>query len=288
MSKVSVIVVSWNVREQLFHCLQSVTAQPPLDIIVIDNNSSDGSSQMVANKFPQVSLIKHSVNLGFGKAVNIGISKAWGDILLLLNPDATLKPNALIAADKFFAEHPRAGIMGGQILSGDGTVQPSIRKFPSLWSQLVVLLKLGYLIPGLLNKYLMKNFDYHKPQAVDQVSGACFFIRRSLIDIIGKFNEDFWLWFEEVDYCRRAKNAGWEIWYNPKAQAQHQGGASFSQLSHAERQRSFNASLLRYFKLHGRVYETFMIWCAAQISLGQAYILDLVGKLIHVSKQKHQ
>ena len=89
MSKVSVIVVSWNVREQLFHCLQSVTAQPPLDIIVIDNNSSDGSSQMVANKFPQVSLIKHSVNLGFGKAVNIGISKAWGDILLLLNPDAT-------------------------------------------------------------------------------------------------------------------------------------------------------------------------------------------------------
>lgn len=281
MSNISVIIVSWNVRWLLRKCLSSVISEKPREIIVIDNNSSDGSAQMVKQEFPMVTLLAQTSNIGFARAANVGINKSSGDILLLLNPDASIKLHSLTAAEDFFIEHPQAGIMGGKILESNGQVQPSVRCLPSLWSQLVVLLKLGYLLPILLNKYLMKSFNYQSGSQVEQVSGAFFFIRRSVIKEIGIFNEIFWLWFEEVDYCARAVEADWQIWYWPQVEAKHTGGAGFSQLSHLARQRQFNKSVLHYFKIHGRFYAQGMLWLTSKISLIQAAILDLVSKFSH-------
>lgn len=281
MSRTSVLIVSWNVREQLEDCLNSLRQAQPLEIIVVDNNSADGSAEMVSSIFPAVKLLKMSTNLGFAKAVNVAMAEARGEFFLLLNPDASIGQHSIISAEAFFDQNTKTGIVGGKLFDEAGNVQPSVRKLPSLFSQFVVLTKLQYILPFLLNNYLMKSFNYNLASPVEQVSGALFFIRRALWENIGKFDEGFWLWFEEVDYCARAHKNGWKVYYFPEASARHVGGSSFKQLSHAARQRQFNKSLLYYFKKHSQLHQVFILSLASLISLFQAKILDLSARIIH-------
>ena len=281
MSRTSVIIVSWNVCEQLENCLNSLRQAQPLEIIVVDNNSSDGSAEMVQSIFPTVKLMKMSTNLGFAKAVNIGVAEARGEFYLLLNPDASITPTAIVSAENYYEQNNKVGIVGGKLLDDRGGIQPSVRKLPSVWSQFAVLTKIPYLVPPVLDSYLMKNFNYNMPGPVEQVSGALFFIRRQLWERIGKFDEGFWLWFEEVDYCARALKAGWQVYYLPESSAYHIGGSSFRQLSHTARQKQFNKSLLHYFDKHGQWYEVLVLRLAGSIGLFQAKILDLSERIMH-------
>ncbi len=284
---ISVIIVSWNVKDKLRLCLKSLLTEEVKEIVVVDNNSADGSAEMVKHEFPQVTLLAQDKNLGFARGVNQGIINTTQDIILLLNPDTQVKTGSLSLVIEFFRKHQQAGIVGGQLLNHDGSIQLSVRRWPTFFSQLAVLLKLGYIFPSLLNNYLVKDFNYYQAQIVGQVSGAYFFINRQLIKDIGVMDENFFLWFEEVDYCKRVHEAGWQIWYVPQAVAQHISGASFKQLSHTRRQLLFGRSLSYFFHKHHSTTQWLIIKITTILVLLPALILDLSTVLWHLRIKQH-
>ncbi len=251
----SVCVASWNVREHLERCLRSVAENSgeEAETIVVDNASRDGSAEMVAELFPGVRLIANRRNRGFAAAVNQALAVARGRCLLLLNPDTVVRPGAFREMTDFFARRPGAGAAGCRLLEPDGRVQPSVRSFPTFASALERFTILGRLrlLPGVRRRYLREDFDYRSPAEVDQVMGAALFLRREALEEVGFLDERFFLYFEEVDLCRRLKSAGWEIWYNPRAAVVHYGGASFEQAAGRSRLWLLE-SQLKYFRKHRR------------------------------------
>jgi hypothetical protein len=312
----SVVIVTWNVRDYLEKCLDSLisTNLPQIprqaqdkffsnefEIFVVDNASTDGSVEMVREKFPQVHLIVNKENLGFAKANNQAIRKAKGEFILLLNPDTEFfssnqgiplrqladrdnKGGALEKMVKFMEIHPDCGIVGCKLLNSDGSLQPSVRRFPTLLSQVITLTKAPNIFPWLIKKYLGLDIDYNKTQEVDQIMGSFFMIRRKVIEQIGLLDENFWAWFEEVDYCKRAKKAGWKIYYYPEVEVIHHKGQSFSQL--VNRQRQFNKSLLYYFKKHHSFFAWFILWLMQPLSLFLTWLDETIGIKRRLGKKK--
>ncbi|MBN1779473.1 MAG: glycosyltransferase family 2 protein [Candidatus Buchananbacteria bacterium] len=253
--ELSIIIVNWNVEKLLERCLESIykyQGNLELEVIVVDNASKDRSLEMIKNNFPQVKLIVNQANRGFAAANNQGIEIASGRYLLLLNPDTEIKENSLHQSLEFFRTQEKVGVMGCKILNPDGSLQPSVRRFPTITAVILILSKIAKLLPNLpaLKKYLAKDFDYRESQAVDQVMGAFFLIKRELIEQIGVLDERFFIWFEEVDFCYRAKKAGWQIWYYPDAEIIHYGGSSFKQALVVRKQWLFFQSALKYFVKH--------------------------------------
>lgn len=259
---ISVIIVSWNVSHLLRRCLYSIIAFAglPIEVFVVDNASRDATLAMLTEmktKFLHESLPLHIIaneeNIGFSRANNIAIKKSRGKYILLLNPDAEIMKNTLITMVQFFHEHKQCAIAGCKMLNPDNTLQRSVRDFPTFFSQALILLKLHHIFPSLppLKKYLRTNFDYAVSQRAEQPMGAFLMFEKKLIEQIGYFDENFHLWFEEVDFCKRAEKIGLKNYYVADASILHWGGSSFKQLFPLKKQRLFNASLLYYFKKHG-------------------------------------
>jgi len=264
MTKLSIIIVSWNTQELLKKCLETILnygKNIDYQLIIVDNNSKDKSQELLSKLMilnNKIEPIFNKKNFGFAKAVNQGLKRSRSEYILLLNPDTQIKSDTLGKSIEFMEQNQHCGVMGGKILNFDGSIQPSVRKFPSLWSQLFILLKVHqFLKPNSIKDYFAFNFDYNKVQQVDQVMGAFFLIRKKILEIVGYFDERFFIWFEEVDFCRRAQNANWLIFYNPEAEILHVGGASFSQKTSFKNQWQFNKSLLYYFRKH----HGFLIYC---------------------------
>jgi hypothetical protein len=279
----SIIIVNWKVRYLLEKCLRSIFEQPKnisFEVFVVDNNSGDGSVEMVREKFPQVDLTSSTENLGFAKGNNLAIKKAAGRYILLLNPDTEILENALEKMVRFMDVHPECGVSGCKLLNPDLSLQPSVRAFPDLASQIFILLKIHHLLPHTkaMYKYLVQNFDYEKMQEVDQVMGAFMMIRREVIEKIGMLDENFWIWFEEVDFCKRAKSAGWKILYTPEAKIIHHFGQSFKQAMGVKKQKDFNRSLSYFFKKHGTRGEWFVIQVFRPLSLALAWLAQTLVK----------
>jgi GT2 family glycosyltransferase len=279
----SIIIVNWKVKDLLEKCLRSIFEQTKnieFEIFVVDNASGDGSVEMVREKFPQVNLTASSKNLGFAKGNNLAIKKARGRYVLLLNPDTEILDNALEKTVKFMDVHPECGIAGCKLLNPNLSLQPSVRAFPTFASQAFILLKFHHLFPHskAMYHYLMQDFDYEKTQEVDQVMGAFMMIRREVIEKIGLLDENFWIWFEEVDYCKRAKIAGWKILYTPEAKIIHHFGQSFKQVLNVQKQKVFNRSLSYYFKKHGTAGERVMIQILRPISLALAWLTQIIKR----------
>ncbi len=255
---VSVIIVSWKVKDLLRKCLASIyreTKGVSFEVFVIDNASADGTAEMVLKEFPQVQFIGSNVNLGFAKANNEGIRQAVGDFVLLLNPDTELVGDAVSKLAAFARRVPQAAIAGPKLLNADGSLQPSVRRFPDLKSQVMLMLKLQALWPkaAAFRRRQAVDFDYAQEQPCDQVMGAAFLIRRPALEALGGLDESYFIWFEEVDYCKMAAEAGFQTWYTPSAEIIHHGGESFSQVLGPVKQRMFDESARRYFlKHHGR------------------------------------
>ncbi|MEK7496514.1 MAG: glycosyltransferase family 2 protein [Patescibacteria group bacterium] len=247
----SVIIVSWNVKNSLRECLLSLRqyVNDQVKVIVVDNASVDGSRDLV-NEFPEVRWQLQSENLGFGKACNLGARKACGEVLVFLNPDTKIGSDFISNITNFLVKHERAGVVGGKILNHNGAIQPSVRNLPSVWSGILDSLKLLGRFPKFGKKYLRLDFDYTKEQQVEQVMGACFIVRRELFNQLDGFDERFFLWFEEVDFCGRARQAGQEVWYAPTIQISHSKGQSFKQYSYLRRHFNFSKSLVQYIKKH--------------------------------------
>lgn len=265
----SVIIVSWNVKEQLKANLQALFQSESgfnYEVFVVDNASADGSAAMVAAEFPQVKLIVNSENFGFAKANNQAIKLASGANILLLNPDMLVFPDTLRRMLVWAKSNPQAIVSGCRLVDENNQIIKQVRRFPKLKDQLLVVSKLPHLFPGLLNDYLLPEFDYSLPAKVDSIRGAFFWVQldgfRSLSRQDKPFlDERYFIWFEEVDFCRQIEVWGGEVWYTPTASCLDRVGQSFKQVKRGQAQRYFRDSMLAYFAKWGRKYEVKILAC---------------------------
>lgn len=264
LPKVSVIIVSFNTRELLRACLRRLidtTQDLAIEVIVVDNASHDQSADMVAVDFHAVHLIRSTQNLGFAAANNLGFQHANGEYILLLNPDALVEAGTLSRALQYMQENPHVGMGGGQLVDQHGRQQPSGRLFPSLLNEALVLSGLAAKFP---NSRFFGRFDRTWDKSdravnVDWIPGAFAMIRKSALNQVGGFDERFFLYYEEVDLCRRLRHAGWHIQYWPNVLIQHTGGESSKTLTKHDFSSSgsqltlwrMRSELLYYRKHHG-------------------------------------
>ncbi|MBC7187554.1 MAG: glycosyltransferase family 2 protein [Calditrichaeota bacterium] len=230
-AQLSIVIPNYNTRDLLAVCLRSIfsTAEGiEVEVIVVDNASSDGSVGLVSGQFPQVRIVQNSTNVGFARAVNQGLRLAQGDYLLMLNSDTELKPGALLHCLEFLEKHTKAGAVGCRLINPDGSLQPSCESFMSFAGILWEALLLDKLFPHsrLFGRMHLTYFTYDRLEQVDYVKGAFLMTRRATIDDVGLLDERFFFYGEEQDWCYRAKQKGWEVWFTPEATVVHYGGGS--------------------------------------------------------------
>jgi GT2 family glycosyltransferase len=256
----SIIIVSWNVRELLHACLHSIAdrcGNLAPEVIVVDSGSEDGSPEMIRQLFPEVQLIARADNVGFPKGNNLGLAQANGRYLLLLNPDTEIVGDALTTMIAYMEHQPHIGALGPQLLNPDGTVQSSRRRFPTLMTAFFESTWLQNISPQkLLHHYYMLDVGDGETAIVDWVKGACLLARREVYEQVGGLDEAYFMYSEELDWCRRIKDAGWNIVYLPTAQVVHHEGKS-SEQAVTHRHINYQRAKLRYFrKYHGRFAAT--------------------------------
>lgn len=283
--KLSIIIVSWNVKPLLERCLDSIfqnNQDLETEIIIVDNSSIDGSQgylKGISEKRKNLKIILNDINEGFAKANNQALKQASGEYILFLNPDTEIKKDTCGQIIKAMDRNKKWGIVGCRLLGVDGKIQFSVRNFPEPFSQLMILLKLPYLFPRCrcLREYFQTDFDYDKLSRVDQVAGTFMMTKKEIIDKVGGFDERFHLWFEDVDLCYRVKKAGWQIIYFPQSQIVHYGGESFSQLLSWQRQKIYNKSLLAYFKKYYSFSDYWPLIVVKPISLFLAALSEILA-----------
>jgi GT2 family glycosyltransferase len=251
----SVVIVNWNVRDLLRRCLASVLGSAPgasAAVIVVDNASSDGSVEMVRAEFPQVTLIANTHNRGFPAAINQGIAAAQGRYVLLLNADTKVLDDALATLARYLDAHPDVGLVSPQLVSPDGSVQSSRRRFPTLLTLFLESTWLEPLAPrSLLRRYYVQDQPDNATLDVDWTMGAAMLVRRETVHQVGGMDEGFFMYSEELEWCRRIKAAGWRVVYHPAAQIIHYEGKSSEQAVPA-RHINFQRSKVYYTrKYHG-------------------------------------
>jgi GT2 family glycosyltransferase len=262
--EISVLLVSFNTRALLRECISSIereAADLAHETIVVDNASRDGSADMIATEFPDVRLIRSRVNLGFAAASNRAFRQARGRYIVLLNPDAFLRPLALQRAVAHMDATPRAAVGGGRLLGPDESWRASARMFPSPLNDLLMLSGLAARFPRsrFLGRADRTWADPAQPTPADWVPGVFNIIRREALEHVGFFDDRFFLYYEEVDLCRRFKAAGYEVWYWPDIVIVHVGGASAKTISELELSAGasqltlwrMRSALLFYRKHHG-------------------------------------
>jgi GT2 family glycosyltransferase len=254
----SIVIVNYNTEALLADCIASLYTGAngmPFDVWVVDNDSRDNSVEMVRSRFPQVKLIVNEANIGFSKANNKVISQTESDYILLLNPDTLILNDAIDTMVKLMDDHPGVGIAGCKVLNEDRTLQLACRRsIPTPGSAFFRLTGLSRLFPK--NRMLAKyNLTYNDPdtlQEVDAVSGAFLMIRRRTIEQIGLLDEQFFMYGEELDWCLRAKRAGWTVMYCPTAEIVHFKGASARSNSRKATVEFYRAMYLFYRKHFAR------------------------------------
>jgi N-acetylglucosaminyl-diphospho-decaprenol L-rhamnosyltransferase len=226
---VSIIIASHNTCLYLERSLSAIG--DCYELIVVDTGSTDGSRELVRTRFPKVRLVELETNEGYGAALNAGIAEASGDFLLLMNADAWPRPNAIERLVEFVEREPEVGIVGPRLVNLDGTLQPSVRGFPTLWRLATEYFFLRWLAPGshALNAFYGSRFDHRSLREAEFLVGAVLLVRRELLEEVGRFDTSFFMFNEEVDLCYRARAGGWSVVFWPGAEFVHAGGASTSQ-----------------------------------------------------------
>ena len=251
MNSLDIVIVNWNAGEQLADCLDSIrkaTVQVDLRrIIVVDNGSIDGSEN-AAEGLENLTLIRAGTNLGFAKACNLGATQSTSEFLLFLNPDSRLFPDSLSAAVKFMTrpENAEVGICCVQLIDENGTISRSCSRFPSTIGFVAHAMGLDRLIPKL--GHFMREWDHSTTRKVDQVMGAFFLVRRCLYRALNGFDEQFFVYFEEVDFSYRAKRLGWYSIFLADTRAFHAGGGISRQVKAKRLFYSLRSRILYAFK----------------------------------------
>jgi GT2 family glycosyltransferase len=223
---ISVVIVGWNAKSYLELCLESLVSAPPLrnmEVLVVDNASSDGTAEMIETKFPWVKLLKSPINLGFSRGNNVAIRQCQGRYIALVNPDVIVLPGCLDALADFLDEHPKVGDVGPRVLNPDMTLQSSCRRFPTLWNNfcsatgLATWFKRSRILAG----EHMFYFSHDRTMTVDIIVGCFSMIRREAFDAVGLLDDNLFMYGDDVDWCRRCWRAGWQVVFYPGAQAIH-------------------------------------------------------------------
>jgi len=226
---ISVVIVGWNARHYLKLCLDSLAKAPPrrnIEVLVVDNASTDGSAEMIEAEFPWVKLIKSKENLGFSRGNNVAIRQCQGRYIALVNPDVIVFPGCLDALADFLDQNPKVGNVGPRVLNPDMSMQSTCRRFPTLWNNfcsatgLATKFKNSHFFAG----EHMFYFPHDRTLAVDVIVGCFSMIRREAFDEVGLLDEDLFMYGDDVDWCRRAWNAGWQVMFYPGGQAIHDRG----------------------------------------------------------------
>jgi len=286
----SIIIVSWNVKKKLNQCLAHLFLSRTnfsFEVFVADNGSRDGSAEMVAEEFPEVKLIANGGNLGFARAVNQGFRQATGEFIFLLNPDTFVFPETIDNWLHWLKINRRVGLSGCRLVDKENVdIKGQARKFPNLFNQLAIVLKLPYLFPRILDKYLCLNFDYYRASLVDSVRGSALIVRRSALEEALPYarlqagellDERFFVWFEDVDLCRTFKAAEQEVWYTSAASCYDLVGQSFAQLPRIKAQKFFRDSMLKYFKKWKPAWQYYILWLAWPVGMILTYIFTALG-----------
>ncbi|MDD5290062.1 MAG: glycosyltransferase family 2 protein [Patescibacteria group bacterium] len=279
------------------------------EVFLVDNNSSDGTVAAVAefkkeNNLENLQIIANKENLGFAKANNQALKivchsgegrnpgtffldpvsrpgmTSKNDFILLLNPDTELINNGIEKAIEFIKMHPACGILGPKLLNSDGTLQKSCRRFPKLLDQIFVQLKFYNFFPEKIDsikEYFMLDFKHDEIREVDQIMGAAMLIKREVFNKIGLLDENFWAVFEEVDFCLRAKSAGYKTYFFPNWQIIHHKEQSFKQVASLRKQINFNKSLYHYFRKHKPFWQLFILWLLQPINLLLTWLDSVIG-----------
>ena len=223
-SRISAIVVTYNAQPWVERCLASVSGN---ELIVVDHGSTDGTLELVGRRFPHARLLEQE-NRGLGAGFNAGMRIASGDYFLLLNSDAWAVGDAVERLVAFADGHPEAAVVGPRLQNPDGSLQRSVRGFPTLWRMATEYLFLRKLAPSsrALNAFYAGGFGHDEVSEAEFLMGACLLVRREAVDAVGLFDEDFFMFSEETDWCFRFRAAGWKVLFFPGAEFVHVGGAS--------------------------------------------------------------
>jgi GT2 family glycosyltransferase len=254
----SIVVVTYNSRDHVLECLRSLgreaggTRDPATEYVVLDNDSGDGTADAVERTLPHVRVVRSGENLGYARAVNRGVAATTGRHVLVSNPDCVWRAGALEALRSWLDRHPRCGIAAPRIRNPDGSLEYSARAYPDHFAFLFNRYSLlSRLFPGnpWTRRYLMLDWDHASPRSVDWVSGAAMLVRRDAVLQVGGMDEAFFMFNEDVDWCRRMNQAGWSVDYVPEAEVVHHIGASLGGVADRvilERHRG----MIHYFRKH--------------------------------------
>ena len=275
----SIALVCWNNKDYLDPCLKSLYdsgMKNSFDVIVVDNGSTDGSQQMLAEKYPQVMLIQNAGNVGLGKASNQGIIATQGRYILLLNNDTIVNGKSFDDMIECLDTNPKAGAVGGKLMNPDGTIQAGYNYFSSLYQEFLVATQLGELI----RRGYPAVMDANEVKSVDWLGSACLMVRRSALDEVGLLDEGYFIYGDEADLQYRLKKAGWEIYFLPNATTIHYGGRSMNRWS--RRKMVYRGKMLFYQKHYG-FFQTLLL----RILLGILSVAKLmIWSLVFISPSK--
>jgi hypothetical protein len=290
MTDISIVIVSWNTKAMLLNCLHSIfeaNGRCVLQVIVVDNGSSDGSPEAVQNQFPDVDLIQAKENLGFAKANNIGIKLANGRHICLINSDVVVSSGCLDHMSAYMDAHNSVGMVAPKILNSDLTLQLSCREFPSLWNSFCRALALDSMFPNLqfFSGSLMQFWPHDKSRSVDVVSGCFWMLRKEAVADVGPLEEQFFMYSEDVDYCKRYWKKGWEIVYLPEVDSIHHGGASSSLHPVRFQIEGLKARLQYWRKHHGRLAQAAFVGISLLHQL-RRMVQGVVLYLLHSSQRQ--
>jgi N-acetylglucosaminyl-diphospho-decaprenol L-rhamnosyltransferase len=268
---VSVLIASYNTRDLLLHAVAS-TLEPGVETIVVDNASVDGSADAVAERFPSVSVVRSETNLGFAGGTNRAACEARARALLLLNPDAALMPGALERLLGCLEDQPRAGAVGPALVYPDGRPQSAAFHFPGLNQVLLDL----FPVPRLMESRFNGRVRAHVAQPIDHPLGACMLMRRAAWEEVGPLDEGYFMYLEEVDWCRRARAHGWQTWYEPAARVIHHAGAATRQQPEAMYGQLWRSRLRYYQRYHGPFFNR-LVRVLVRLGVRHAAVRELVS-----------
>lgn len=259
-TKLTIIIVNYNTQHLLSRCLATVAdnlKQINGKVVIVDNCSKDDSVDYIRQRFNDIQLITNDKNIGFGRANNQAIVEIEGEYVLLLNTDAFLSTNTILDTVNHMDANPNIGILGVKLTGEDGELQPSCRYFPTILNIFLIKTGLNQLLPK-VQLVDDKNWDATKTQECDWVPGCYYLVRKSVIDQLGLFDPRYFMYYEEVDHCLRAKNAGWKVMYYADTAVIHLGGESAKSEGNLTSGKQLNAlqtesELLFFRKNHGMI-----------------------------------
>ncbi len=272
------ITVTWNSAEKIREQMQSVREgceKIAFEQIVVDNGSIDNTVEIVRSFF-HVKLIANATNTGFAAANNQGVKIAQGDFLLFLNPDMKVEPGSLDKLMEWLARHPDAGLVSCKLTDEKGNFSPVAgpRRFPTVWDQAALLLKLPHLFPSILNRYLMADFEPDREQEVDSVRGSFMLLRREVAERLGwAFDPRYFIWFEDVDLCREVKRLGYKVMYTPIISCVDFVGQSFVKRATLWKQKNFTTSMLAYFQKWEPGHKWIWIWLLRPMAISLTWLM---------------